>query len=123
MSADDEGGVVTSLPRPEKAGRVDMDRVMVLRVAIDIDRHYPGHSAGESLAKSLNSTLGFVSQEIIYRVGSPVVHEIVGHWDRRRGRATAAELRPEASRRAGEHRSCLLSPGLLAAGDARTLGP
>ena len=82
MSADEEGGIFTALQRLEAAKRVDMRRVMVLRVATDIDRQYPGQTAGESLAESLNSTFGFVGLENIYRVGSPVVREILGNWDR-----------------------------------------
>ena len=54
----------------------------VLRVATDIDRQYPGQTAGESLAESLDSTFSFVGLENIYRVGSPVVKEIVGNWER-----------------------------------------
>jgi purine nucleoside permease len=82
MSADEEGGIFTALQRLEAAGRVNMRRVMVLRVATDIDRQYPGQTAGESLAESLSSTFGFVGLENIYRVGSPVVREIVANWDR-----------------------------------------
>jgi purine nucleoside permease len=81
MSADEEGGIFTALQRLEAAKRVDMRRVMVLRVATDIDRQYPGQTAGESLAESLNSTFGFVGLENIYRVGSPVVRAILGNWD------------------------------------------
>jgi purine nucleoside permease len=82
MSADEEGGIFTALQRLAEAKRVDMRRVMVLRVATDIDRQYPGQTAGESLAESLNSTFGFVGLENIYRVGSPVVREILGNWER-----------------------------------------
>jgi purine nucleoside permease len=34
------------------------------------------------LAESLNSTFGFVGLDNIYRVGSPVVREILDNWDR-----------------------------------------
>ncbi|MFN8590700.1 MAG: purine nucleoside permease [Thermomicrobiales bacterium] len=81
MSGDEEGGIFTSLQRLEEAKRIDMRRVMALRVATDIDRQYPGQSAGESLAEALDSTFGFVGLENIYRVGSPVVQDIVAHWD------------------------------------------
>ena len=85
MSADEEGGIFTALQRLEEAKRVDMQRVMVLRVATDIDRQYPGQTAGESLAESLDSTFGFVGLDNIYRVGSPVVGEILDNWDRWQG--------------------------------------
>lgn len=82
MSADEEGGIFTALQRLDEAGRVDMRRTMVLRVATDIDGQYPGQTAGESLVQSLDSTFGFVGLEYIYRVGSPIVREILGNWDR-----------------------------------------
>jgi purine nucleoside permease len=82
MSADEEGGIFTALQRLATAGRVDMRRATVLRVATDIDSQYPGQTAGQSLADALNSTFGFVGLENIYLVGSPVVEEIIGHWDR-----------------------------------------
>ncbi len=77
MSADEEGGIFTALQRLSNAELVDMRRVMVLRVATDIDQQYPGQTAGESLAESLDSTFGFVGLDNIYRVGSPVVREIM----------------------------------------------
>lgn len=82
MSADEEGGIFTALQRLAAAGRVEMRRVMNLRVATDIDSQYPGQTAGESLAESLNTTFGFTGLENIYLVGSPVVREIIDHWDR-----------------------------------------
>jgi purine nucleoside permease len=59
-----------------------MRRAMVLRVATDFDRQYPGQTAGASLADALGSTFGFAGLENVYRVGSPVVREILDHWDR-----------------------------------------
>jgi purine nucleoside permease len=82
MSADEEGGIFTALQRLDEAGRVDMRRMMVLRVATDFDRQYPGQTAEASLASALDSTFGFVGLENIYRVGSPVVREILGNWER-----------------------------------------
>lgn len=82
MSGDEEGGIFTSLQRLATAKRIDIRRAMVLRVATDIDRQYPGQTAGESLAEALDSTFGFVGLENIYRVGSPVVREIIGNWER-----------------------------------------
>ena len=82
MSADEEGGIFTALSRLAAAGRVDMRRVMVLRVATDIDNQYPGQSIGESLTATLDNTFDLAELENVYRVGSPVVREIVDHWDR-----------------------------------------
>jgi purine nucleoside permease len=82
MSADEEGGIFTGLQRLDDAGRIDMSRVMVLRVATDFDSQYPGQTADESLADGLDSTFGFVGLDNIYLTGSPVVREIIDHWDR-----------------------------------------
>ena len=82
MSADEEGGIFTALQRLEKVKLVDMRRVMVLRVASDIDQQYPGQTAGQSLADSLDTTFGFVGLDNIYHVGSPVAREIIGDWER-----------------------------------------
>jgi len=82
MSADEEGGIFTALQRLNAAKLVDIRRVMVLRVATDIDSQYPGQTAVESLAQSLDSSFDFVGLDNIYRVGSPVVREIIGGWQR-----------------------------------------
>ncbi len=82
MAGEEEGGIFTALQRLEEAGRVDMRRAMVLRVATNFDSQYPGQTAGESLANSVNSTFGFVGLENVYHVGSPVVREILSNWER-----------------------------------------
>jgi purine nucleoside permease len=80
MSADEEGGIFTALQRLAAAGRVDMRRAMVLRVATDFDSQYPGQTAGASLADSLNSTFGFVGLQNVYAVGTAVAREILSNW-------------------------------------------
>ena len=105
MSADEEGGIFTALPRLAEAGRVDMRRVMVLRVATDIDRQYPGQTACESLAESLDSTFGFVGLENISRVGSPVAREIPQLGSLAGRTTTIDERRPPAPRQTAQHLS------------------
>lgn len=85
IAADEEGGIFTALQRLADAGLIDMRRVMALRVASDIDQQHPGQTAGEALEASLAGTFGFVGLENIYRVGSAVVTEIIGNWDRWQG--------------------------------------
>ena len=53
--------------------------MVLVAAATDIDRQYPGQTAGELLAESLVSTFSFVGLENLYRVGSPVVREILGN--------------------------------------------
>ncbi|PZU10397.1 MAG: purine nucleoside permease [Sphingomonas sp.] len=62
-----------------KAGLVDLDRVMVLRTASNQTMPPPGHSAVESVGDEGPGQR--VAYEANYRVGAPVVHEIVDHWD------------------------------------------
>ena len=78
MSADEEGGIFTALQRLEAARRVDMHRVMVLRVATDIDRGVPRADRRRIVSGIAGPApfFGFVGLDNIYRVGSPVVREI-----------------------------------------------
>jgi purine nucleoside permease len=61
-----------------KAGLVDLDRVMVLRTASNQTMPPPGQSAAESVGDEGPGQLG--AYEANYRVGAPVVHEILAHW-------------------------------------------
>ena len=65
-----------------KQGLVDSARVLVLRTASNPSMPPPGLSAVESVA---NEGAGQVAAyEANYRVGAPVVHELLEHWDRYR---------------------------------------
>jgi purine nucleoside permease len=58
---------------------VDPDRVLVLRTGSNPSMPPPGMAAVESVA---NEGLGQVAAyEANYRVGAPVVHELLSHWD------------------------------------------
>lgn len=63
-----------------KAGLVDMDRVLVLRTASNPSTPPPGVSAIDSVGDEGPGQL--VAFEANYRVGVPVVHELLNHWDR-----------------------------------------
>jgi purine nucleoside permease len=67
------------LKRGAAAGVVDISRVADLRTGANFDRPYPGETADASLHSSSG---GFpIACENIYRAGSPVVRDIVAHWD------------------------------------------
>lgn len=65
-----------------KQGLVDPDRVLVLRTGSNPSMPPPGVSAVDSVA---NEGAGQkVAFEANYRVGAPVVHELLAHWDKYR---------------------------------------
>ncbi len=63
-----------------RSGLVDLDRVMVLRTASNQTMPPPGLSAAQSVGDEGPGQLG--AFEANYRVGAPVVHEILAHWDK-----------------------------------------
>jgi len=64
-----------------KAGRVDTQRQLILRTASNYSSPPRGGSVVQSLLTGeYEGTV--LAAESAYRVGSPVVHELVAHWDR-----------------------------------------
>lgn len=84
MTAMEDSGSLQSLTFLAKAGRIDWNRIMVLRTASNYDSPPPGMTAGESLAKENAGSLSayLPSLEAAYAVGSQVVHELNTHWDK-----------------------------------------
>lgn len=83
-TAMEDSGAMQSLSMLAKAGKVDFQRVMSLRTVSNYDSQPPGMTAAESLAQeNAGSYSGFgPAVEAAYRVGSRVVHELTGHWDK-----------------------------------------
>jgi purine nucleoside permease len=71
-----------ALERAAAAGRVDLHRLAVLRVAANFDRPYAGQSAFASLRASGNgSTGGFeIATQNLPVVGGALIRDIVVHW-------------------------------------------
>ena len=65
-----------------KQGLVDMNRVLVLRTGSNPSMPPPGVSAVESVADEGAGQVA--AYEANYRVGAPVIHELLSHWDRYR---------------------------------------
>ena len=83
-TAMEDSGTMQSLTLLARAGRVDLGRVMVLRTVSNYDSPPPGVTAAQNLEeenKGLYSAY-IPSLEAAYRVGSAVVHEITGHWEK-----------------------------------------
>jgi purine nucleoside permease len=92
-TAMEDTGTMQSLTFLSKAGRVDLNRVLVLRTASDFDQQPPGTSAAESLAANrAGSYVAFLQAvEAAWRVGHVVVEELAGHWEQYRDHAPAVK--------------------------------
>jgi len=85
-TAMEDTGTLQSLTFLARAGRVDLNRVMVLRTASDFDQQRPGQTAAESLAQNKigKYTAYLPALEAAWRVGNRVVSELVSGWTRYR---------------------------------------
>jgi purine nucleoside permease len=83
-SAMEDTGILQSLTFLHRAGRVDLDRVMVLRAVSNFDQQPVGLTPAESLAANAahHYSAYFNALEAAYRVGNTVVSEIVTNWNR-----------------------------------------
>ena len=92
-SAMEDTGSFQSLTYLSPTGKVDMNRVMVLRTASNYTMQSPGITAAESLLGE-HGEEGYsgltASVEAAYQVGSKVVDEIVSHWDVYKDKVPAA---------------------------------
>jgi purine nucleoside permease len=83
-TAMEDTGTLQALTFLHAAGKVDRNRVLVLRTASNFDQQRDGLTAAESLAET--KVGGYVAYlpalEAAWRVGSVVVHELLRHWSR-----------------------------------------
>lgn len=79
MTAMEDNGTATALMRLDKAGRADLDRLLVLRTASNYSTPPPGESASWHI--SADYVLGGrPAMESAYQIGSMVVDEILDNW-------------------------------------------
>ena len=89
-SAMEDTGTFQSLTYLHPTGKVNKDRVMVLRTGSNYTTQPPGQTAAEHLLRENEGYAGLnASVEAAYRVGSKVVDEIVSHWASYRDRSPA----------------------------------
>jgi purine nucleoside permease len=83
-TAMEDTGTLQSLTWLAKAGKVDRERVLVLRTASNFSMQYEGITASESLSGEKKGSYSAYrpSLDAAYRVGSKVVNEIASEWDR-----------------------------------------
>src|SRR5271163_4852512 len=81
----EDTGTMHALTFLSQAGRVDLQRVLVLRTVSNFDREPPGVSAAESLQEvvSGNYCAYMQSLEAAQVVGDKVVRDLVEHWRER----------------------------------------
>lgn len=81
-SAMEDTGTLQSLTYLDAIGRVDVDRVMVLRSGSNFTMPPPNFTAAEYLLRENEEYAGLeVALEALYLAGSKVVDEIVANWD------------------------------------------
>jgi purine nucleoside permease len=86
-TAEEDAGIMQSLTFLAHGGRVDAQRILVLRTASDYDIPGDGSDAAALVRQDAGvgpkGESGFLEAlEAAYRVGSVVVNELASHWDR-----------------------------------------
>ncbi|MBP0616464.1 purine-nucleoside phosphorylase [Jiella mangrovi] len=75
----EDNATLAAFSRGAEMGRIDMDRIAILRTASNFDQPYEGQTPDASLnAKSGGFTIAL---DNAYRVGSKLTDAIVGNWD------------------------------------------
>jgi purine nucleoside permease len=95
-TAMEDTGTLQSLVFLANAGRVDINRVMVLRTVSNFDQQPRGLTASESLASQrIGGYAAYLpSLEAAYRVGHAVVNELLTHWTKYETAIPTASARP-----------------------------
>jgi len=85
VSAMEDSGTMQALTFLSQAGRVDLQRVLVLRTVSNYDREAPGVPAAESLQEMVsgNYSAYLPALEAAQTVGDKVVRDLVEHWSER----------------------------------------
>lgn len=93
-TAMEDTGTLLALKNLSRAGRVDWERVMVLRTVSNFDQQPHGMSAAESLAQQRVGTYSayLPSLEAAYTVGHTVVRELLDGWSRYRKATFTSEI-------------------------------
>lgn len=82
MTEMEDSGFMESIHRLQAMGRVDPERVMVLRTGSNYSMPRPGHTAVESVTAPYLGTR--LAVESAYRCGSTVLHKLLAGWNETR---------------------------------------
>jgi purine nucleoside permease len=87
VSAMEDSGALQALKFLDKAGRMNWNRVLVLRTVSNFDREPPGTIVAESLKTMVsgNYSAYLPALEAAEIVGDRVVRNLVEHWKEREG--------------------------------------
>jgi purine nucleoside permease len=93
-TAMEDTGTLQSLRFLANAGRLDWQRILVLRTVSNYDQQPRGLSAAESLARQRigNYSAYLPALEAAYSVGHTVVNELIAHWDKYSAKTAAGQL-------------------------------
>jgi purine nucleoside permease len=83
MSNMEDQGIAAALTRLTKMGRVDFQRILFLRTGSNFSMPPAGQSAADSMVAEYAGELPAL--DAAYRVGSPVVHELIKGWAKYEG--------------------------------------
>jgi len=85
IAAMEDSGTMQALTFLSQAGRVDLQRVLVLRTVSNYDREPPGSNPADSLKSMVsgNYSAYFPALEAAQIVGDKVVRDIIEHWSER----------------------------------------
>jgi len=85
ISAMEDTGTMQALTFLSQAGRLDLQRVLVLRTVSNYDRQPPGANVADSLKTMVSGNYSAYSPalEAAQAVGDKVVRDIVEHWGAR----------------------------------------
>jgi purine nucleoside permease len=82
-TAVEDGGILEALRFLDGGGRVDMQRVMLLRTASNFSMQPPGMSAAESLTRESEGFGGLgPAVENLWRAGATVARALIAGWER-----------------------------------------
>jgi len=87
VAAMEDSGTMQALTFLSHAGRIDLQRVLVLRTVSNYDREPPEVSVAESLKEMVsgNYSAYMPALEAAEAVADKVVRDIIDHWDERKG--------------------------------------
>jgi purine nucleoside permease len=85
IAAMEDSGTMQALTFLSHAGRVDLQRVLVLRTVSNYDREPPGSNPADSLKSMVsgNYSAYFPALEAAQIIGDKVVRDIIEHWSER----------------------------------------
>ncbi|WP_321339436.1 purine nucleoside permease [Breoghania sp.] len=74
----EDNATLTALSRGAKLGKLDMDRVAILRSASNFDRPYPGQAPQDSLNANSGGFMPAINN--VYRVGKAFADTVLDNW-------------------------------------------